>query len=535
MAEISVNSNRVMNAADDFKAARNRINGFVERLNAVSNQLDPELRSAMGISSSLSLQINQMRELAKKTESMAAFLVSAAAELVALENQVKILVGEDEKKVAPTWVKAVPVAMAAKASTGTTGEAMKNVFKPEPGIATQVLDKTKELVGKAVTKADQKFQELKASAPEKIQNAGVQAGAAGAAWLIGKGLTKAADALGIEGVKASAGAAHSSSALSSVGTYGGDTWAAQTSASLGNVNAGAKASAAFDPAGGNIGVNASADVRVTGAEVKASVVGAAGMAAASAALGVAEAGVSASTKLMQEGSFVPSVSASAYGKVAAIEASAMARAGNNAINATATATGNVGAIKGSAKAVFDPANLNVGAEVGGMVAAAEGNAKVGADLGLIKADVNVKGYAGAVGASASAAYKDGTLKVGLDLALGVGGGVEFDVGLGSVVKNLDKVTKGAVGDAVAAVSSGVQAAGAAVGTVVEVGKSIGKGVMDVGSSIAKGDVMGVATGIGNIAKNVVSNVGSGVQKVASAVGNAISSAAKSVWKVFKFW
>lgn len=553
MAQIKVDSTKIRNAADSYNRAKTQMNSLSQSLNDIYNRLEQDIKETNNVGKTLKNIINQIESITKKAGNAAAFLVTAANDYSAVEMGNVVVDNQG-----PQWTKAVPAAMAAGAAvagataannskspitigghratgtgiaasaasaTGGIGSALKSVDSKEPGVVAKAVGKIKDSIGSEV-------RDFKENLPGKAKQEGIGIGIAGAGALVGTGIQALSNKLGIEGHSSSAVAEHSSAAKSNSSTYQGKDWAAVTNASVGTIAASAKASAVFDPSKGNIAAGASASFKATGAEVVASVVGKCGSASASAAAGVVEAGASASVSFMERGSINPKVAVSTAAVIAAAEAKASARAGNDTFNAGVGAVGAVGAVRGSAALEFDPAKMNVGATVGGVVAAAEGTVKASADIGIIKGSVVAKGFAGGVGASASIGIKDGTLKVGLGAALGVGGSVDFEVGVGSFVNKIDKVTGGVVSGAVGVLNAGIQVAAAPVNAVVNSAKAVISGAKDFGSSIGKGDVVGAAKAVVNTAENVVKSVGSAVDSAAKAVGDVFATTGKAIAKFF---
>ena len=379
------------------------------------------------------------------------------------------------------------------------------------------------------------------------------AGLSGAGMALGKGVSFAAGHAGLEGRTAAAGAETSVTGIqkSSVNMNGDMTTYAQ--ANLGEAAARAGAQAVFDPAGGNVGVSASAFASATGARASAGFENGYSHAKAEAAAGFVGAGAAADMSLMKDGSLKPSVNASVQAEVSALKAAAGAGLHHDGYSLKADAKGSVGTASAAANLSLDPAGGNMSADVNAMAAAAKGQASVSADVGLATVGVKGTGYAGAAGVHAGVGFKDGTLSANVGAALGVGGGVEMSVGLGNWAKKLDEKTSGAVGDAFSALGSGVQTVLAPVGAIVGAGKSIVESAKGVGESIARGDAVSVfknigegAAGVGKAVANGVKTAAEGVGKaavgagkavvkVASAVGTGIAKAVKSVGNWFKSW
>jgi hypothetical protein len=380
---------------------------------------------------------------------------------------------------------------------------------------------------------------------------------------IGKGITKLAE--GMEG-------------KSYVGEYGYEksgaetTWRKETenayyeaSAKAGTSDASARAESTFDPAGGNIKAQADASANLTGASVSAAAGNKNASVAASASVGNLNAAASAKASLMENGQFNPTIyaAAGAEASVAKAQASAQVRH-DSGIGAGVNAQGSIGSAKAAASMVFDPAKGNVMAEAGAMVAAASGNVTGSVDLGIIKGDVTLTGYAGAAGVGVKAGIKDGKLHLGGYGALGIGGGIDFSVGIGSAGEAIEAATGGMLGDAVSAVGntlSGVLAPvnavvgaaknavdtiksnfnnnvkenGAVVGTLQTVGEAVATGAIAAGAAIKDG-AKAVAEGVKSAAQAVgkaAVTVGKGVVEAAKTVGNGIATGFKKVGSFLK--
>jgi hypothetical protein len=508
---------------------------------------------------SLSNIIKELNSICNQVNGTANFLVHTASELSKTEKENVSILAEKGKT---GWNKAMPTAVAASAAASLNRDASKKItigsttqrgkqdwLKAEPtakvaavsGTASSVIGsalsatapKEAGIIDSAVNKIKTKYGEFKENLPDKIKSEAKFAAVGAVGLAVGTGIKELSKAIGITGGTAEAYAGYSSSGVYNSSSTSGKDWIATSSASLGSINAGASARAVFDPAKGNIFASIGAGFNATGAKVTASVIGRYGSASLAAAAGVVDANVGASASLMKSGSFMPTAAIGAAAKIVALEGSAAVKTGNAYVGAGASATGSVGAVSGSANAEFDMEKGNINAGVNGMVSAAKGSVRGEVDLGLVKGSVSATGYAGAVGVEASVGLKDGKFSADIGAALGVGGKVSFDVDVGSAVKNLDKVTGGAVSGAVGVLNEGIKAAGAAVGTVVNSGKAIVSGIKDFGSSVAKGDISGAAKAVVKTTANVVNAVSSGVVTVAKAVGSGIKTAAKSVGKFFK--
>lgn len=584
MAQIKVNSSELNNTAGEYNKARTQMNNLLNRLRAVQNTLDKDIKATNNIDKTLTQAINELDNISKKTYNASTFLVNAANQLVRteLENAAykddsakeqkwvngvvpktavntaaipkseaaknsSIKIGSESQRQRQDWVSAMPIAMVA-ATGGNIGAAISNIdIKEEKklglvdsavntlkGAADTVRDKAKETASWAANKVKNEIAEQKKAMPETIAKEAASLGVTATGMAAGAAVKSLAKDLGIEGHSAKAMADFEKSGLETSSVMGGKDWSAVASASVGKVTAEANASASFDLAGGNLGAAAAVSFRATAAEATVAVAGKCGEASASAAAGVVAAKASAELSLMKDGVLVPKVIAQSNVGVSALQGTAMASTGSNMLGAGAKAIGDVGTATAGASAVLDPEKLTMEAKVSALAAAAKGTVGGTVKLAGIEAGVHVTGMAGAIGIESGVSLdKSGKLKVELGGAIIGGVKVEAEINAGNALKTIDKATGGAVSGALSVVNGGIQVVAAPVGAAIQAGKVIGVGAKDFVTSVAKGDISGAAKAVANTGVNLAKAAVNSVASTAKAVVNTGSKIISTGIKIFK--
>lgn len=352
----------------------------------------------------------------------------------------------------------------------------------------------------------------------------------------GKGIQWVAEKTGINGGSGSGSSEYKTSTYSTGDKFDNEYGSGEYSVNIGNLEAKAGADYVFDPAKGNIAASASAKASVSLLNAKARIEGKYGSAEVGAEVGTATASADARIGLMKDGNFNPSISAKVAAETSAIKGTASAEAHDDSgYSAGVKAEGHVATAQANASINMDASKGEFSAKAGALVAATSGSATVKGNIGPIKGGVTVTGYAGGAGAKAEASFKDGTLKIGAGAAVGVGGGIEFEVGLGNWADKVDKATNGAVGDAVSAVGSGINAALTPVSAALGAATSVYNSGKDFVNAAKSGDVGGMITSVIKAPINAVKAVGNAVVSGAKAVVSGVASAAKSVFKFLTSW
>ncbi|MDR1558490.1 MAG: hypothetical protein LBS84_02105 [Clostridiales bacterium] len=414
---------------------------------------------------------------------------------------------------------------------GAHRETAVNTGTPAKPVGT--FDKVGQKLTALSDKAVQYVKDNKDAYIGKAAQVGVGLGVTAVGAGLGSGVKYAANKLGIPSASAAEGADFTLTGLGGTNVNVDGNTVTSTTAALGEIKAGAGYKAEFDPAKGNIGVNANAGFSVTGAKAGASYHTDNVDLSAEAMVGAVSGHASADASLMRDGKVTPKVIASVGVEAASAKGVASAAVNKDGYSAAAKAVGKVASAEAGAYLAFDPASGRAMASAGAMAAAAKGEISGSADLGPVKVSGKLTGYTGAAGAEVSAGFEDGQLKFKAGAALGVGAGFEVGIGVGNWAEKLDKVTGGAVGDAVSAVGSAANAALAPVGAIISTAKNAVDSFSDIGKGIVSGDAKAIVAGVGKLVTGTGKAIYEGAKTVVTSVGDAIVSGGKAVVNVAK--
>jgi uncharacterized protein YukE len=496
MATIRTDTRRISDVASEFVGLSKQVARDAQSVEAVIRKLDSGVRRQGNLESQLAELQRSLEEIADTLQNAGVF-VSVSAEKFAAADR-------------------------------AAGEALSSGGSP----ARDALNAP--LAGSVNVPAGSQTGKAGGSGGSILGKAGKAAGMAAGKGL-GFGAGKLAGWAGIEGDSGQASAGARTSALKTGASFGDGNKSGYAEASIGSAAARASADYVFDPAKGDIAAKAGAGASASLMEATAGYKDKYTTANVGAAIGLASAAVNADATLMSGGSVAPAVNAGAAVEASALKGAADVKVESDGYNAAVKAKGAVGTAQANAKIEADAQKGTFSAKAGAMAAAATGEAAVSGDLGPVKAGVKATGYAGAVGAKAGASFKDGELKVSADVALGVGGGVEFSVGAGNWPNKIDRFTGGAVGDAVSAAGSAATAALAPVNAAVGAGKSIYDSGKDFVNAVKSGDAGDAIKAVVTMPAKAVKAVGDAVAAGGSAVVKSLASAGKAVAKFFSSW